>query len=1569
MGFGKFVIGRKISIVMIFIGLTLMGMVSYHFLPVELLPNAELPFLIVHAFPYYGEVDPEYMEREVIIPLEGAVSMCEGIDEIESYAGRRRGRIFAYYQQGTSMKHAYLKLQENINSAKSSIPENFNVIVTKLDTESLTNIFMGLQVLGSGGVDRVRQMVEREVVKKLESIDGVASVEVLGGREKAVSVVLDKQASEAYGITPAGINNLIVSSGESNTFVGQTVEGQRRRFVNVVAEYTDIKELENITVSDEGPVLLGDVADVSFGVREEESLSRVNGKDAVTVQLTRESQVNLIELSGTVRSVVDELNRELKGQDIEVLVQYDSAESIRDNVNMVIRLAIIGAILAILVLWMFLRNLRLVVVVALAIPISVFTALNFFYAAGITINTLTLVGMALAVGMLLDNSVVVLENIYRLISRGKRAIDAISQGVREVWRSVTAATATTIIVFLPFIFSSAFVIKLTGRHVGVSIISTLMVSLLVALVLIPMITGFFLRKGKKSGQARFRVLSGRNRLVQMYTALLKTALRHPARTAVGAVVVFFISLFICLALSRSVTEEAEQSYFKLYVTMSSGATLEKTDATVKELEKLVQDIPHVESRIAEIREEDADITFRLKDDYQEIDGRTMAEVKELAKRKVKDFSAADLSFDEPQSTARYGGSRRGGEERMFRMFGIGSQREKVVIKGNDFEVMRKVAADIEYYLEELSSVERASMNISDDSPEIHLHLDNQLLRTYDISMSNIASELNSFQPETESRLSFKQDNQEYAIVVKITEDGEYEDKTVDDLRELPIKGRNGSIFQLEELGDIVYSYGMPGIHRINQEKEIEVAYSFQSEVNDSRSLLDAARAEVDGMVSQLNIPAGVAVEVVHDETDYSEYIFLISVAFILIYIILASVFESFHAPVIIMFTIPLAAVGSLWALIFTGTSVLNMYSLIGMLILLGVVVNNGIILIDYTLILRRRGYRRTRAIMEAGRARVRPILITAITTIFAMIPLAMGKESEAGLIGSPFAITVIGGLSLSTLFTLVFVPVVYSGLENVIRWFRDLDWKIKAAQLILFATFCILIYIQVDSLIWKMIYVYACLKLIPGLTYLAMNSLRRAREEFIGKDEQIKIRLRNIVKIYDQQSRFIREWNKGRRIAEGRLYLKADRFIWQMPFLGFLIYFVYFYLNNQFWLFVLSHAVFFYIIYVWEPVGGWLKGVCEERLKWSVARYTRLAERIFKWGFPLFNLVLFQLRWDNLAVVIFIAILWYAALTVYTVSDRLHRDKVNVERIEGRFASLRRSIYRLIKMVPVIGKKKQPFRALGGVSVEIGRGMFGLLGPNGAGKTTLMRIICGILQQSYGRVWINDLDVNEYREELQGLIGYLPQEFGAYENMKAWDFLDYQAILKGVSEKQKREKLVDYVLSAVHMQEYRNKKIGSFSGGMKQRMGIAQILLHLPRILVVDEPTAGLDPRERIRFRNLLVELSRERVVIFSTHIIEDISSSCNRVAVLNEGKLCFLGEPAGMTGMADGVVWQFLVEPSELTELKKEMIVVHHMKLGDRIRVRCLCREKPARSAESVTPTLEDSYIWMLKMAGGVVR
>ncbi|MFC1608519.1 efflux RND transporter permease subunit, partial [Candidatus Latescibacterota bacterium] len=677
-------------------------------------------------------------------------------------------------------------------------------------------------------------------------------------------------------------------------------------------------------------------------------------------------------------------------------------------------------------------------------------------------------------------------------------------------------------------------------------------------------------------------------------------------------------------------------------------------------------------------------------------------------------------------------------------------------------------------------------------------------------------------------------------------------------------------------------------------------------------------------------------------------------------------------PVVMMFTIPLATIGSFWALILTGNSLFNANSLIGFLILLGVVVNNGIILIDYTNILRRRGYRRSRALMVAGQARVRPILITAITTIVAMIPLAMGKAEYAARIGAPFAITVIGGLALSTLFTLIFIPTLYSALDMALAWIRSLNLKIKVIMACALTVMTALIMLYIDSVLWRYTYVFLAVVAVPAFTWFALTSLRQARADFFGEKEELAISVQRLVKIYDDYSRFVREWKKGERIKalDGRSgqytsWRDFHEVPWQLTLLGFLIFFIYYYISSGIWFFVLAHVLYLYMFVLLIPFSGYLLYRSENAKLKIPGRLFSFAGNwltpLFLWLFPLFNLFVMFQRDFKIGLIGFIGFVWYTAIVIYTTSRRLHRQKINIMRLSGRFAGLRRHFYRFVSIIPVIGKKRNPFNALDGVSLTITNGMFGLLGPNGAGKTTLMRIICGVFERSMGTTKVNGIDFDKHREELQGLIGYLPQEFGTYENMTAYEFLDYIAILKNIIDRKERDHIVRYVLESVHLSEHQNRKIGTYSGGMKQRIGIAMTLLHLPRILVVDEPTAGLDPRERIRFRNLLVELSRERIVIFSTHIIEDISSSCNSVAVLEQGQLFYLGEPQEMTGTAQGKVWQFVIDPDEFKVVRDTLRIVHHMRVGDAIRVRCLSDVVPYPGAEHAQPTLEDAYLWLV--------
>jgi multidrug efflux pump subunit AcrB/ABC-type multidrug transport system ATPase subunit len=1564
----NFIIKRKVLISMLFIGLSMLGYISYKQLQVELYPNTTVPFLFVQI--YTGlEVDPRYMENQAIIPLEGAIGTLEGVSKIQSNAGQQQGSIRVSYQKSTNLKYAYLKLVEKVDEIKKTIPSEFQVQVFKFDIEQLTNMFMSLQVRGGGGLNRVRNIADKEILNKIRNIDGIANAEVFGGREKSIEIVLKQDVCNSYGISPADVRSALTSNTRSRNFVGKVNQNSQSVFINVISEFKEIEEIYELIVKPQGNIRLKDIAQINFGFKIEDSYSRVNGKDAVTIQLTHDSQSNIINLSNQVKDFIEKLNKELKSKDIEIVVQANSAQTMEDNIDLIINLALTGGLLAIFVLWVFLKNIRLVVAIALAIPISVYTAFNFFYAYGISINSLTLMGMALAIGMLLDNSVVVLENIYRLASQKMNPDQAVIKGTKEVMRSIIASTLTTVMVFLPFAFSENFLIGLMGKHIGVSIISMLLVSLLVALLLVPMLTHVFLRKGGHIQSLHFEKISLHNRMVQVYMVMLKSCMRGPARTIIGALGIFFIILLISVGYSVVSGEEVESKELALYITMPGGSTLETTDLLVADAEKRLENLVEKKDIVSQVYESEAVLTITLVDNYKKLRNYPVPKIKKEIIDRLSALKQANFSWDQPSEGQRFGTGGFEPDEDFEQLLGIGVQKEKVIIKGKDFEQMINLANDVKYYLTQISGIEKIDIRIPDKRPELLLDFDKNLMAFYDIPLSSVLSELNSFPKEFSSGVVFKQGTDEYQIMIKTDSESQQKERNANELKRLLVRGTSGARFDLGQISSFNFTEGMPSIRRVNQEKQLVVEYQFISEVNDDTDLLAASRAQVDDLVAGINFPSGMSYEIVHEDQSLGEFGFLLLAAFVLIYMILASVFESFVKPAIMLFSIPMAAIGSLIALLLTGNSIMNANVLTGFVILLGIVVNNGIILMDYATVLQKRGYTETRSLMMAGLARVRPILITAITTIVALIPLAMGKAEYVTRIGVPFAITVIGGLATSTILTLVFIPTFNSGLQSAMRWMRVQKPQIKLIQALCWILGTWLIFTHIDSRIWQIINFTVLLIAVPALIFFIQNSLRKANEKLIAPDSPIHISIRNLVKVYGRDTKFVREWKSGIKIRE-RLKLinvslsqnKTQDILWQLPVLFYALYFIYFHIEGGFWFFVLPILFYLLGLYILPFIFQNLTGIKARKggIKWLKLLF-RVVYKTFFWIYPALAMVLFYIRFGLPGLAIPAAILWYFAILVKFTSDKLYKEKTDVNRLKGRFKGIRKAFYRLVLVIPFIGRKKIPFKALSSISLDIHQGMFGLLGPNGAGKSTLMRIICGILEQSYGQITFNGIDVAKKREELQGLIGYLPQEFGMYENMTAAEFLNYMAILKKIYNNRQREERVDYVLNAVHMHEYKSEKIGSFSGGMKQRIGIAQILLHLPRILVVDEPTAGLDPRERIRFRNLLVELSKERIVLFSTHIIEDVASSCNRVAVMKEGKLKYIGSPVDMASIAGGRVWVLTIEAERFEEIKHSLVIIHHIREGEKIRIRCIADTEPMPGAIQTRANLEDAYLCLL--------
>ena len=1562
----KSFIDRRVTICMLLVAMTLLGYFSYKQLPVELLPNTELPQLYITASSR-SDLTPAYMEQQVVIPLEGAISAVGGVENMESTVSGRQGSIRVDFKRGTNLKMTTVKLQEKISSIRGDFPTDVNVNVQQANVNGISNQFMSLQVRGSGGVDRLRAIVDKDVVPRLESIDGIAGVTVYGGRVKSIEIRSNTEAMEALHISNSQISQALSQYNQERTFLGFISEPDRKYYVQLDANYDDVSQVENLVVA-QGPIYLKNVATVFFDYKEETTISRVNGMDAISVSLVNSTGENLLDLSKRTLKRIDEVNREIAAQDMQLVVQSNSADQISNNISQIVKLGLMGGLLAILVLWFFLRNLSLVFFIALSIPVSILSAFNIFYAADISINTLTLLGMALAVGMLLDSSIVVLENIYRLASMGMPPRLAALQGVKEVRKALIASTLTTITVFLPFVFSDEPMIKLLGRNIGFSIISTLIFSLMVAVTFIPMATAAMMERGGGSNSVFFQKMSIHDRPLQMYSTVLKTCLRKPGPTIGSAVAILVIAFIFALSRNTGQNRQVDSDRISVNITMPTGSTLDDTDEATATLEKRLDSLKYKKDVISRIQEEQASITVTLQEGYNKKGGPTISQLVEQLSDELTLENEIDVRVTPGYARYNQNASGLNSITRFMSVLGVGDNTERIVVKGSDTETMRVVSNNLRYYLEQLEFVRDVRVDNPGGRREVQLTFDPVAMASYNITNQAITSALNSMNRSTSTGASFKVGTDEYDIVIMedLTEEEEEMrawEKTLDDLRRVTVTDANGGTHELQQIANIRLSRGPSEVRRVNRDRRVNVTYAISQSEDLPKDVLDGYHDQIDDLIANYNLPSGLALEVQRGDDSTSEFKFLILASIILIFMILASAFESLTTPIVLLFSIPLAAIGSLLALLLSGNSLMNANTLTGFLILLGIVVNNGIILIDYSSTLRRRGYNRMRSIMNSGYSRLRPICITTITTIVTLIPMAMGDNEYAGAIGAPFALTVIGGLTFSAVLTLLLIPTLYISFENMRAWYKGLGRYTHIMHAVLFGVGLIAIFSSVHGIFRILIYIIVLAIAVPGVTYFIKSSVRIARKDIVKPDEPIVIEVRNLVKVYDWYSLFLRQWRSGlnirRRLGLARTYHHLKDFIgllWQVVVFGFTGYLAGWYFEKQGWILLMTIITLAGINNIIKAV---LEYVAYKNKKGE--RKVLITRKVLYWALPVCAMIFLSTRIESTGFMVFIAVVWLLGLIIRKTSDYLYENNINVERLEGETASLRRAWFLFVKSIPIIGKRKKPFRALRGVSFEIHSGMFGLLGPNGAGKSTFMRIVTGILRQSYGTVFINGMDTLKYREELQSLIGFLPQEFGMYESMSAWDFLDYQAILKGIHDEKVRKERLEYVLTAVHMYEQRNSEIGSFSGGMKQRIGIALILLNLPRILVVDEPTAGLDPRERIRFRNLLVELSRDRIVIFSTHIIEDIASSCNQVVVIEKGNLKYFGLPSEMVNLAKDKVWLFDIEASRLGELD-EKLIANHMQDGNMIKVRYISPTCPWPGAEQAEPNLEDAYLCLLK-------
>ena len=1638
MSLAAFSIRRPVTTAMSFIALAMLGLVSLRHLSVELMPEVVYPEIYVTM--NLRGASPEQVERDLVMPVEEEIGKLKGVLEIESTATLARGTVRISYQPGTDMRFALLQVQNRVNQLQPAFPEQATASVRRFDAADLTATIMELQVLSDGDINWLRDYAEENIRPELEAVDGIANAVVMGGQQGAVEVIVEPLALQAHGLTLGSLNNALSGANQPRSYLGRVYDGAQAYPVSAQTQVDDLRALRRTVVRADAGLRLEDVADVRMGLQTRTDLSRVNGMAAVAVRLQKEDEANLISVAAAVQATVDRLNRLYAPAGVELLVTSSQAAMMESALGTLKRAALIGLALALAVLFVFLRNLRFVAVLLLAVPASLLITFNLMYAWNISLNVLSLCGLALAIGMLTDNSIVVMESIFKHHERGKPALVAARDGTDEVSRAVIASTLSTVLVFLPVVFVRSDYQDIL-RQLALAITFPLLASLLVALSLVPAVAGRALARGVP------RALRT-GRLMAMYTVLLKAGLRHRARVGLGVALVLVVTLLASFMLMLQQEVVQEESRFTVYVELPAGATLEETDDIVRQVEAAVQELPGVDRFTASVQEGSGSVTVLLVPPAQRPDRVPAAQIRQQLEPELMAITAATVGF-EPAARAA-GGRGSGGMQRQSGGFDLqaAAPREQVVIRGYDFHVLQMLADDLTYRLEGLEEIEANSVR-SDarrSAPEAQVVPLELALFDRNLTIRQVLAAVEEASSEgTRARTGMLlNDGTEMPIEIRPVETAAAGTIGLHTLRQVPVSTPAGVYVPLADVARVRADEGRGIIQRTAQSRRVIVSYRFAAAVLESQPRLERTRHLVRAAVHDVVLPDGYSLTVEEVETD-KVYYWMMAIAAILVYMVLASLFESLSSPLIIFATLPTAIIGSCWALLLSGTgltSTAGPMALLGFIVLLGIAVNNGIILIDAINTLRTRyGYRRERAVLAAGLSRVRPILMTSSTTLLGVLPLALqfGGDYE---IWPPFAITVFGGLAVSMVSTLIFLPVAYMGLDQVTEWLRRLGvpalgGSIVAAMLVVYA-----IHVQYDSLFWTslaVLPVWAAF-LAAAAAGQSLHRARQARRTVLVPVRQVE--LRTLTKAYGAPGKLRQEWARFERRAR-RLRLAGlnpvdreglrDSLWWKVPLLGLLIF-----LNAHFrdplWLYLLALGTWSFVLHLADcvvvvidsgqmsahgtagksgsaaiaatsaindtsgslgakdgsdtsgsagandgsiidanPVGatagrttGDIAGNFGGDISGHPAGDNAVDRR--ESGLTLRRLALaagfltyLHLRLGLPSLTVATLILWLALVGIRRLNRRVLDGTVDPDSLQGRLAWLRRSVHRAAASIPILGIRRPPFLALDGVNLSIDRGMFGLLGPNGAGKTTLLRIVSQVLAPTSGSVLLDGVNVTR-TGQTQGLIGYLPQHFGLYDHMKAGEYLEYRALLEGFRDPVERRQRVQACLQQVNLIERRDDLIGSFSGGMRQRVGIAQTLLHMPRIVVVDEPTAGLDPVERIRFRNLLARISRDRIVIFSTHIVEDIAGSCNRLAVLDRGGLLYTGTPDQMRVLAAGRVWEAVVPAERFSVLAADLHLVTYRRTRTGVRIRFLATAPPADlPAEVVEPTLEDAYIHLL--------
>lgn len=1011
--FAKFSVKKPVTITMMILIVIVLGAISLSKLSIDLLPNIELPIAVVQTT--YSGAGPEEVENLITVPMEQAVGTIENIDTITSYSNEGSSLLLMQFNFGTDMDEATLQMREKIDMIKGFLPDGTtSPIVMKIDLDSMP--IVQLAISSKGSLQTTQKLAEDIIQPRLERIEGTASADVSGGLEREVEIMLKEEMTKGYNLSQSYISGILRS--ENLNLSGGTVrKGSNELTVRTVGEFKDVEEIRslNIPLPKGGTVRLSDIADVEFVNKDQSTVTKLNGQDVVQISVMKQSDGNTVSVAKDVTKELEKIQKEYP--DLKIETVFNQADYINQSIDNLKSTAITGAILAVVILLIFLRSFKTTLVIALSIPISIITTFVLLYFAGITLNMMTIGGLALGVGMLVDNSIVVLENIYRHRSLGMDRITASVEGTNEVSMAVTASTLTTVAVFIPIVFTGGLAATIF-KDFALTIVMALMSSLLVALTLVPMMSSKLISVRNLESEEEQEKKHGK--IVTTYKRVLSWSLRHRITTVLAAIGIFAASIAMVASVGAEFFPATDEGQISISVTLPDGAEVSHVDDTLNEINEIIKQIPEVKTVFTSAGSggmmgissgSNAGSIMVMLTDLADRD-RSVKEISDEMRTLLKDVPGAEISVTETSTMS----------------MGMGGGAISIGIKGDDLDTLKSIGEDFKKIIENVEGTREVESSYEDGIPQVQIIADRGIASQYGLTTSQIGSQVGSTLAGS-TVTKFKVDGDELDVVLK--GDNMY-GQSMSLLDMLPITTPSGGTIPLSEVADIQTAKGPVRITRENQTRTLTVTggvagRDVQSVSND----ITKALAEYE-MPNGYSYTFGGETEQIQE--TFADLFMVMIVAVVLVYMIIAAQFESLIQPLSIMFAVPLALSGGFIGLFVTGLP-LNVIGLIGLIILVGIVVNNAIVLVDYVNNRRRNGEDRTSAIMKAGPIRIRPIMMTALTTILGLVPMALGIGEGAELTQS-MGVVVIGGLSLSTVLTLILVPVMYTIFDDITGFFK-----------------------------------------------------------------------------------------------------------------------------------------------------------------------------------------------------------------------------------------------------------------------------------------------------------------------------------------------------------------------------------------------------------------------------------------------------------------------------------------------------------------------------------------------------